>query len=600
MTLKIETLGTQIEQYVDGISLYIRDSFVGLSETQQTLATAYFVTLFAALAFKNFNEFDPTLLSKFMRGVGLILLWLLGLSSLAFIVIAGAGIVFDLTLQKDSSFQYYGFYLRRFFDNALWPAGFGCLIGAILFAISKRIIEPWISRNIEVRAKRNISTSPIPSTHNIQHYLFKTKEYDPRKFFQIALSKKQVFIGLDENHKPILVERKKWNESNVQIVGVPGSGKGVSAAIQLYQSILNGDSCVIFNPKKDEWAESVYHDACQKVGKKLIVIDCRAGSPAQLNPIAGISQYELNELLIAVFGLSRQGEAADFYRNNDRKGARIISTLADTHSSSISLPFLLKNSYSELGDYAKKCEGLLTQLEELASLSSVQTSGGFNLKEFINEGGGLLIVGATKDESVITLMSLILVRIIQITEVRKNQKKHVSIFCDEVKYLISSTFVNSLGTIRDKNANYLLAHQSLADLEVEFSGVSAKTASNSIIHNSQIKWVYKAIDFETAKWISDLCGTHHSFEEVLESDSNSLAAENVQLKRKYHRVEVSNVHTNIILNLPKFCAVCIGAGESGHSLAFTSLMKVKKVVVPPIFVSPCNEEKDEIEGDELL
>jgi type IV secretory pathway TraG/TraD family ATPase VirD4 len=597
MSKDIQSIGLEIETVVRETSLYVRGVFESAATHHQAELLFLSIVLLVALALRKFNEFDNTIISIFFRVCGLIALWVI---AIAFIACLGAvilGVTFDLTFQQDSSFQFYLFYTAIILTNAKWPFIIGGVVGAIFFVLIKRKLEPFVSNTLQKSMKKNVITNTIPDVENIKPHLFETKPYDPRRYFSKAAKKGHVFIGLDAQYKPVTIERDTWNMSNVQIVGVPGSGKGVSAAIQLYQAILNGDSCVVLNPKLDEWAESVYAEACEKIGKKLIVIDCRNGSPAQINPLLGISSNDLNELLIAVFNLSRSGEAADFYRNNDRKGARIISELAADDSMPLSLPSLIKKSTSQLGEFSKNCEGLLTQLEEIASLSAVHTNEGLNLFKFIENGGCLLVKGSTRNESVITLLNMILVRIIQLVENRQDKLRHVSIFCDEVKYLTTSTFINSLGTVRDKNANFILAHQSLADLEVENAGVNPTAVRNSIIDNTPIKWIYKATDFSTAHWVSELCGTSGSWEEGFESESNSLAAENLSLDRRYKATEIPIVHTNIIQNLPPFCAVCVGATGSGSVLAFTSPIKVPKVSVPLHPASPIDH--DDL-GDELL
>jgi hypothetical protein len=595
MTLKIENLAIEAQQLSRITALYFRDLFEFVTSNPDIPITISLIGLIVAIALKNFNIDDITLPSIFLRFIGLTTFWG-GLILLALgLVGAVLGIIFDLVLQRDSSVEFYKFYTVKFLINVKFPAVLGVLIGMMMFVFIKRIIEPLSNRAIQRVAKKRINVDSIPDVKNMQSVLPITRAYDARKYFKIAQKKRAVFLGIDSKNKPVYVLRKNWQQSNVQIIGVPGAGKGVSAAIQLYQSILNGDSCVIFNPKIDEWAESLYAEACLKVGKPLLVVDCRAGSPPQINPLLGINSYDLNELLVSTFNLSRQGEAADFYRNNDRKAARLLSKLAD--AGPVTIPALISHSHEILGDLYKQSEGLMTQLEEIGELSAIQTCEGIDLVEFIKSGGCLLIQGSTRDESVITLLNILLVRIIQIAENRADKNRHVSIFCDELKYLLTFVLVNTLGTARDKNINFILAHQTLADLEVTNAGFSPQAVKNAILSLTPIKWIYKCSDYDTAKWVSELCGTKTGVEEVIESTSNSLASENLSLSRRFHTTEIPNVHTNVIQNLPKFCAVCIGATDSGSVVAFTSPISVPKTRVPLRPATPLNQGDLE---DELL
>jgi hypothetical protein len=596
MTLKIETLALNAEQISRETALYVRNFFENILVNQQEFLAISVVVLCIAAALKSFNSEDTTLLSSLLRVVGFVILWTSLICSVLFLLIATSGITFDLVLQHDSLFEFYKFYIWQFLLNAKLPTLIGLFLGMLAYVFIKRFVEPYMSQLILLGAKRNIEIDTVPDVQNMQNILPETSAYDARKYFKIARKKQAVFLGIDSNNKPVFVPRSHWNKSNVQIVGVPGAGKGISAAIQLYQSILNDDACVVINPKIDEWAESLYADACKNIGKPLIVIDCRPGSPPQINPLMGINSHELNELLVAVFNLSRQGEAADFYRNNDRKGARLLSKLADKNSL-LSIPTLLSHSHAALGDFYKNCEGLITQIEEISELSTIQTNEGLDLDEFIKSGGCLLLQGSTRDESVITLLNMLLVRIIQISEKRDDKSRHVSIFCDELKFITTSTLLASLGNGRDKGINFLLAHQTLADLEAENAGFSPLAVRNAILSLTPIKWVYQCSDYDTAKWVSQLCGTKTGIAEVIEATSNSLAAENVGLDRRFQTTEIPNIHTNIIQNLPPFCAVCIGANDTGSVLAFTSPIRVPKVSVPLCPAPPLDIEEF---GDDLL
>jgi hypothetical protein len=599
MDVNIEKLIGKVEIITRETALSVRELFEYIAVNQQLAVTVFFVSMLVGLALRNFNTEDPTLPSIFCRGLGVVILWSMLIAfAIVFLAIA-MGAIFDIVLQRDSSFQYYKFYFVKLVLGALWPSAIGLSIGMMAFIFIKRFIEPLANNFIQMGAKRSVFIDSIPQIENIQKYLFKTKCYDARKYFRKAAKNKTVFLGLDAQHKAIYVPRAHWNMCNIQIVGVPGAGKGISAAIQLYQSILNNDACVIFCPKVDEWAESVYAEACKNAGKKLIVLDCRDGKPPQINPIMGISSHDLNELLVSTFGLARQGEASDFYRNNDRKGCKIISKMANDSESIISIPRLHREAFAMLGDFAKSCDGLLTQLEEIANLSVLQTTGGIDLVDIITRGDCLLIKGSTRDESVMTLLKLILVRVTQIVDNRSDKTRHVSIFCDEIKYLLSHAFINSLGTIRDKNAHFIVAHQSLADLEVENAGLNPAAVRSTIIDNTPIKWIYRTIDFDTAKWVSELAGTKSGIDEVIESTSNSLAAENVGLNRRYHTAEIPVLHTNTIQNLPKFVGVCIGAIAAGCTLAFTSPIEVEKMEIP-LHHAPADDLSGTSHGDELL
>ena len=221
----------------------------------------------------------------------------------------------------------------------------------------------------------------------------KVPDFNPERFFTKAKGRGAVFLGLDAAEKPVFVDRATWCKSNVQIMGPPGSGKGVAAAVALSQGIRHfGDSVVVFDPKNDEWAPSVFADACASAGVPFTFVDLRAGRGPQINPIAGVGPVDLQELLIAAFSLGRKGEAADFYRQADRRAARILSAGVRGEDS---LPALMDRAVDELGEeLAKQATGFLGQLEELAEISSVQTAEGVDLSSVVANGGCVYLVGS--------------------------------------------------------------------------------------------------------------------------------------------------------------------------------------------------------------
>lgn len=95
----------------------------------------------------------------------------------------------------------------------------------------------------------------------------------------------------------------------------------MSVCVLLYQAILAGEGVFVEDPKNDEWAPHVMREACQKAGKKFVLINLNDLN-FQLDLLADISHEQLEELFNAGFSLGKKGEGADFYRIADRRAAR--------------------------------------------------------------------------------------------------------------------------------------------------------------------------------------------------------------------------------------------------------------------------------------
>ncbi|MFO5890628.1 hypothetical protein ACLBSJ_32950, partial [Klebsiella pneumoniae] len=59
-----------------------------------------------------------------------------------------------------------------------------------------------------------------------------------------------MLLGKDEQGKPVLVPRDTWRKTNIQILGLPGSGKSVMGTNALIRCVRDfGDAVVYFDPK---------------------------------------------------------------------------------------------------------------------------------------------------------------------------------------------------------------------------------------------------------------------------------------------------------------------------------------------------------------
>src|SRR5699024_1747562 len=120
----------------------------------------------------------------------------------------------------------------------------------------------------------------------------------------------------------VFVPREQWKETNIQILGKPGSGKTVMATNALVQCAANfGDAVVYFDPKNDDWAPHVFNAHVPD----FVLLDLRQGKPAQINPFFGLDQYALNDLLVSGFNLAESGGESDFYRIEEQKAVKAIA-----------------------------------------------------------------------------------------------------------------------------------------------------------------------------------------------------------------------------------------------------------------------------------
>jgi hypothetical protein len=256
---------------------------------------------------------------------------------------------------------------------------------------------------------------------------------------------------------------------------------------------------------------------------------------------------------------------------NDRAAARHLSKLAG--NGPVSLSMLAERAEVELPEeLVDKCEGFRRSLEEIAELESVQAPidlGAADLEDPIKNGGCLYVIGSMNDEAVVVLQKMLLLRIVQLVSARPRdgKQRHVTIFADEIRYLMSKQLGDVLGSVRDKGCNLILAHQSLDDLK---TGDVPSPAV--VIDNTGLRWLYRSSTEEMAQWIAGQTGKILVNKPMQKVGQNEVGSQLVQNEKYMSQVERQKIDINMVQHLPNGVAVVIGAGPA--RLAFSSPIPV--------------------------
>ncbi|MDE0308503.1 MAG: TraM recognition domain-containing protein [Acidiferrobacterales bacterium] len=455
--------------------------------------------------------------------------------------------------------------------------GLGLVIGVILAYIAGRKFEPWLLGYLDRRVRRAGRCESLTDIREVRHGFSDLADVDFSAQFDSAVKKDAMFLGLGLDGEEVTIDRPTWKSSHVQIMGPPGTGKGMLAGITLTQSLKYGDAVFVFDPKRDEWAPSVLHAACERAGVPFRYVDLNE-AVAQINPLLSSTSGEVAEMLYAGLELGRKGTEADFYRLDDRKAARLAAGQAGEDALSL----------KELADRAKSvtdgslmtgAKAFFAAIDEVAELPCVQTREGVDLCAPLRGGGCIYIVGSMRNDPIVILQKMLFVRIVQIIERMRERTRHCSVFLDEFKYLLSVTAVNSLGAIRDKGCNILLAHQSLGDFGNCGSDLSESAVGSTILDTTPIKWLYRPADQATASWVSDQSGRILVATQRAETARNPELAESLSEVRRIGEVERNLYDVNTVMSMPKGCAVCIGAGIA--TLARAKAIRVDRMDFRP-------------------
>ena len=453
----------------------------------------------------------------------------------------------------------------------------GVALGIAVSLLIGRYFEPGVIAMLDRKTIKVRHQDKLTDIRDSFKEVADKQSIDFENEFAEALVKDEIYLGRDENEQAVTINRSKWKSSHVQIMGPPGTGKGVQAAVTLTQSIMYGDSVFVIDPKNDEWAPSVFDAACKKVDLPFRFLDLRLPVP-QLNPVAKATAAEVEEMLYAGLGLGKTGEPSDYYRLDDRKAARVVASMVDDQN----LTLMELNNKAKTGSNSKFMSGakaFFAALDEVAELKCIQTRLGVDLVSAIEQGGCTYIIGSMRNEPVMILQKLLFIRIIQLIENAREKSRHCSIFLDEFKYSLSLPALNALGSVRDKGCNIVLAHQSLGDFANCGYDLSESAVRSTVLDTTPIKWLYRPADQQTAAWISDQTGT------ILVSTHSQNVERNMELSeissesRTVSERQRNLVDVNSVLSLPKGAAVCVGVGLP--KVVRTNFIKVQKLQHKP-------------------
>ena len=489
-------------------------------------------------------------------------------------------------------------------ENSGWGF-YGLLAGTaagvfLRFAIA-RWVEPsvakWLHKVTKSTTNKTIDDEHLTDARFIVDQLPQQRgQVDHEACFAEAQRQDAVFLGCDAQNRQVFVPRQQWKKSHVQICGPTGTGKGIQASIALAQGVRYDDAIYAFDPKSDEFAPHVLADQCEKAEKPFRLLSLPSPVP-QCNLIRGISQADLFELFVAGFGLADKGEASDFYRLDDRKAAYQLS-FAIIDDPNISIPELFDREadYIDAG-LMQSAKGFLAKLEELARIPAFQTREGLDLAAPLTEGGMIYIIGGMRGPEV-PAQKMVALRVIQLVEKQENPTRHVSIFLDEIKFLLSDPTVKAFPTIRDKSCNLLLTHQSLQDFKDCAADLSPEAVDGAIRTNTQLKWIYRCAEPQTAEWAAKLTGKILVDTERRFVERNEGIAETMKGERMLDQVERYRIDENMLLHLPEGCALLIGAGPAQLAIAqFIPTQKRTLSVTPAPTVERTEPGQDLIDDD---
>ena len=411
------------------------------------------------------------------------------------------------------------------------------------------------------------------------------EKFDPRDYFD---KEKGLFIGLDENKKPVYTNYEDWLISHALLTGRTRSGKGVAAQIMLSQAIDRGEYVVALDPKVDNWMPHIFREQCERSGVPYRYLDLRQSAGPQINIFEGCDFETIENMLVGGFSLTEKGTDADFYKLADRKAARRCARFLADNPGSTARDALAKFG----GFWSEECAAFHAYMEELAEIPALNlSSGGYNVADGEKTGGCLYVVGDMINTRIIRMQRMILLRMLFLAKNRDQMQsghRTITVLADEFKVHISRPFIMSLGASAGWGLHVILAFQSLQDLADVPADLDKDAVRGSVNENCAIALSYAIKDPETREWVAASTGKILVDDETRTVDKNIMLAETVDSERSIRQAERFFIDENMLKAMPKGCGVLAKAGEL-EKFIYTSpvpAVRVREAITPTYPASP--------------
>lgn len=462
------------------------------------------------------------------------------------------------------------YWLEKVSRNELWFFLIFGIAGFFISILFDRFFTPVCEKTEKFLTRRAGTERDKKTDIRAIEKIFKSiPKYDPRKFF----SHDKWFFGIDPKGKPIFFNEK--NLPHTQITGTSGFGKSVLLGLLAFQAISRGESTFVNDPKHggDQWFPLVCQLAALIAKLQYYFLDLRC-KKAQLNLFEDATPEQIENLLITGFLLEDRGDAADYYRGKDRKMARFV---AENYQ-----PGMTANQISQEYDQyfrskENEAESFANQIEEIGRVQAVNSTKGISLKQAMESGAVVYIAGDWEDPKYVKVQRMILARIVQIASERDNsieEPKQVCVILDEFSFQVSKIFGDSLKVIRDKGLHFILAHQSINDLNSVPENMDANAFAGSVLVNCPLKFTYRAADHETAQYFSDLSGKILGDDESRSTEKTLSLTDRVIGEKQIRQSERNLIDINMMLSLPPKTGVLFGNGIAKISTVYP--IQVKK------------------------
>lgn len=389
-----------------------------------------------------------------------------------------------------------------------------------------------------------------------------------------------MFMGLNrDTREPVYLPIDEWNEQHVQIVGQSGLGKGVLACQLLAQSLMHQHAVFVIDPKGDTFTPCVLEDMAKRYQQPFHIIDIGDEQRrAQFNLFADMTDEDVLQLFEAGFGLGDSGSRGhDHYRSLERD---TMNKAVDLYREQPELTVkglydLFKTTYPDIDD------DFVRGLKETAGIDAIDTLEGIRIKEVVEKGGCVYVVGSTDRNHRKRLQKMLTFAVVLfVKKTARSNRPHVTLFLDELKHCLSENVVNNFGMVRSFDGNIICAHQSLGDFKGAVGDLDGDAVKGAVVDNTRLKFIYQTKEHSTRRWAVEHTGTTFvTSKEVSRSKSHGKFTS----KGTQERIQKTSrplIDDNTMTHLAPQWALLIGVGKA--KVIKTSMIKTTLRAFPII------------------
>ncbi|SHG73079.1 type IV secretory system conjugative DNA transfer family protein [Desulforamulus hydrothermalis] len=377
--------------------------------------------------------------------------------------------------------------------------------------------------------------------------------------------KDQIFLGLDDRRRPVILPVKSLTE-HIHIIGGSGSGKTSLAVLPLcIQAFRRGMSVVCVDFKGDEQAIKLLAREARAAGKRFYFFTLHPEiSSNTYNPLQHGTALSKVERIMTALELVFEGQAK-FYTYVQQSFFIPIVKALDTQGALYTLEGIARILSSEalvaslLGIDEKDVnknhlKGLTAALEPFTDLKIInQPAADINLRQIMEEGDICYfdLRSAVAPSIASALGKMIAMELQELAAYRTPASRLAMIAIDEFQNMACQAFENVISKVRSANYALVLANQARGNLEKV-----SPAFTNEVATNTATKIIFHVDDPKDVQDFSARAGTV-LVKAKTESTSTSkpggrlISFGSHSSGESVHEEEVPRIHPNVFLSLPE-------------------------------------------------